>query len=59
MASYAAVEALTERLRLAEVEIIGLKSMEAPNLATMQALVGTIDVRLEEQMEHVWRICKD
>ena len=47
MATDAAMEALTERLRLAEVEIIALKNMEAPNLATLQALVGIIDTKVK------------
>ena len=43
-----------ERIKLAETEIIAIKAMEAPNLATMQVLTGTINskvVAIEGQME--------
>ena len=62
MATDAAMDALTERLRLAEVEIIALKNMEAPNLATLQALVGIIDTKvktIDSQMDTVGGFVKD
>jgi len=43
-----------ERIQLAEREIVSIKAMEAPNLATMQVLTGTIHMKvvaIETQME--------
>ena len=53
MATVEAVDALAERLRLAEGEIIKVKAMEVPNLTTLQTLVETIAAKvktIEEQM---------
>ena len=50
----AELQAQLERIKLAETEIIAIKAMEAPNLATMQVLTGTINtkvVAIEAQME--------
>ena len=47
------MEALAERLRLAELEIIAVKAMEVPNLSTLQILTGTINAKvqaIEKQM---------
>ena len=43
-----------ERIHLAEKEVVAIKAMEAPNLASMQALTGTINTKvaaIEAQME--------
>ena len=36
-----------ERIMLAEKEIVAIKAMEAPNLATIQLLTGTIEARVK------------
>ena len=49
-----ALQSQLERIKLAETEIISIKSMEAPNLATIQTLTGTINgkvIAIESQME--------
>ena len=49
----AELQAQLERIKLAETEIIVIKAMEAPNLATNQALTGTINNKvtaIETQM---------
>ena len=50
----AELQAQLERIKLAETEIIAIKAMEAPNLATNQALTGTINAKvtaIETQMD--------
>ena len=42
----AELQAQLERIKLAETEIIAIKAMEAPNLATMQVLTGTINSKV-------------
>ena len=50
----AELQAQLERIKLAEGEIIAIKSLEAPNLATMQALTGTINAKVTA-IETQWR----
>ena len=57
----AELQAQLERIKLAEKEIIAIKAMEAPNLATIQVLIGTINnkvVAIEGQMETFGKFVK-